>query len=134
MIVRMSIILVSIVNFCYWGKRDLSVTRITKTRFIAQFGTHAARHGNSELLCAVTDSLRCKINEGRCAVRQPQERTFVAPEAIRDTRIVDEPVEIAERLHALGATRSEEARFLPPADYQRNVYRDLAETVFRLMR
>ena len=75
-----------------------------------------------------------QIHDGHCTFLQAEERRFVTPAAIADSCIVGTPEEIAARLRALAAAGVDEAAFLPPADYQRKVYRDLAEMVFPLMR
>lgn len=75
-----------------------------------------------------------QIHDGHCTFLQPEERRFVTPEAIRNTCVVGTPEEITERLQALEAAGIHETVFLPPADYQRKVYRDLAELVFPAFR
>ncbi len=75
-----------------------------------------------------------QIHDGHCTFLQPEERCFVTPEAIRNTCIVGTPEEIGEHIRALEAAGIHEVVFLPPADYQRKVYRDLAELVFPAFR
>lgn len=75
-----------------------------------------------------------QIHEGHCTFVQPDERCFVTPEAIRNTCIVGTPEEIIERIRALEATGISEITFMPSADTQRKVYRDLAELVFPAFR
>ncbi|MBI5617067.1 MAG: LLM class flavin-dependent oxidoreductase [Gammaproteobacteria bacterium] len=75
-----------------------------------------------------------QIHDGHCTFLQPEERPFVTPEAIRNCCIVGTPEEIVQRIRDLGAAGINEVSFLPPADYQRKVYRDLAEMVFPAFR
>ena len=75
-----------------------------------------------------------QIHDGHCTFLQPEERRFVTPEAIRNSCIVGTPEEIVARVHELEAAGIHEVAFLPPADYQRKVFRDLAETVLPAFR
>jgi alkanesulfonate monooxygenase SsuD/methylene tetrahydromethanopterin reductase-like flavin-dependent oxidoreductase (luciferase family) len=75
-----------------------------------------------------------QIHDGHCTFLQPEERPFVTPEAIRNCCIVGTPEEIVQRIRDLEAAGINEVSFLPPADYQRKVYRDLAEMVFPAFR
>jgi len=75
-----------------------------------------------------------QIHDGHCTFLQPDERCFVTPDAIRATCIVGSPSEIRERLSALASAGIHEVTLLPPADYQRKVFRDFAETVIPAFR
>lgn len=75
-----------------------------------------------------------QIHDGHCTFLQPEERRFVTPEAIRNTCIVGTPEEITARIRELEKAGIHEVVFLPPADFQRKVYRDLAEMVFPAFR
>ena len=75
-----------------------------------------------------------QIHEGHCTFLQPEERPFVTPEAIKASCIVGTPEEIIGRIRDLAAVGIDEIAFLPPADYQRKVYRDLAEMVMPAFR
>jgi alkanesulfonate monooxygenase SsuD/methylene tetrahydromethanopterin reductase-like flavin-dependent oxidoreductase (luciferase family) len=70
-----------------------------------------------------------QIHNGHCTFLQPEERKFVTPEAIRNTMVVGTPEEITGQLRALERAGLKEVTFLPPADYQRKVFRDFAEMV-----
>jgi len=75
-----------------------------------------------------------QIHDGHCTFLQPEERPFVTPEAIRNASIVGTPEEIVARIRALEDAGIDEIAFLPPADHQRKVYRDLAEMVMPAFR
>lgn len=75
-----------------------------------------------------------QIHDGHCTFLQPDERRFVTPEAIKASCIVGAPEEIIAKIHELEAAGIHEIAFLPPADYQRKVYRDLAEMVMPAFR
>jgi len=75
-----------------------------------------------------------QIHEGHCTFLQPEERIFVTPEAIENTCIVGSPEEVIGRLQGLADAGLDEIVFLPPADHQRKVYRDLAELVIPAFR
>jgi alkanesulfonate monooxygenase SsuD/methylene tetrahydromethanopterin reductase-like flavin-dependent oxidoreductase (luciferase family) len=65
---------------------------------------------------------------------QDDERRFVTPEAIRATCLTGEPDEIIERIRELERAGIPEIALLSPADYQRKVYRDVAELVIPAFR
>jgi alkanesulfonate monooxygenase SsuD/methylene tetrahydromethanopterin reductase-like flavin-dependent oxidoreductase (luciferase family) len=75
-----------------------------------------------------------QIHEGHCTFMQPAERKFVTPEAIMATCLVGTPEEIVEQLHVLERVGIRGVCLLPPADYQRKVFRDFAELVMPLTR
>ncbi len=75
-----------------------------------------------------------QIHDGHCTFLQPEERRFVTPEAIKASCIVGTPEEIVARIQELEAAGINEIAFLPPADFQRKVYRDLAEMVLPAFR
>ena len=75
-----------------------------------------------------------EIHDGHCTFLQPDERPFVTPAAISNCCLVGTPEEIVQRIRALEAAGIDEVSFLPPADHQRKVYRDLAELVFPAFR
>jgi len=60
---------------------------------------------------------------------QPEERPFVTPEAIRGTCLVGEPDELVAQIRAMEAAGIKETVIEPPADFQREVFRDFAELV-----
>ena len=65
---------------------------------------------------------------------QPEERRFVTPAAIRGTCLVGEPDELIAQLRAMEAAGIKETVIEPPADFQRDVYRDFAEMVMPAFR
>jgi alkanesulfonate monooxygenase SsuD/methylene tetrahydromethanopterin reductase-like flavin-dependent oxidoreductase (luciferase family) len=75
-----------------------------------------------------------QVHEGHCTFMQPAERKFVTPEAIRATCLVGTPDEIADQLHALEKIGIHGVCLLPPAEFQRKVFRDFAEMVMPRMR
>ena len=75
-----------------------------------------------------------QIHNGHCTFLQPEERRFITPEAIRNTMVVGTPEEIIDQLKAMEKAGLKEIAFLPPADYQRKVFRDFAEMVLPAFR
>ncbi len=75
-----------------------------------------------------------QIHDGHCTFLQEAERGFVPPEAIRAVCLVGEPREIADELRGMEKAGFQEVALLPPADYQRKVYRDFAEMVMPAFR
>jgi len=75
-----------------------------------------------------------QIHDGHCTFLQPEERRFVTPEAIRNCCIVGTPEEIISRLKGLEQAGVNEIVLVPPADYQRKVFRDFAEMVMPAFR
>jgi alkanesulfonate monooxygenase SsuD/methylene tetrahydromethanopterin reductase-like flavin-dependent oxidoreductase (luciferase family) len=75
-----------------------------------------------------------QIHEGHCTFMQPAERKFVTPEAIRATCLVGTPEEIVDQLHGLERLGLRGVALLPPAEFQRKVFRDFSELVMPLMR
>ena len=65
---------------------------------------------------------------------QPEERRFVSAEAIRGTCLVGEADQIAAQLRAMEAAGIRETVIEPPADFQREVFRDFAELVMPAFR
>ncbi|MBF6569292.1 MAG: LLM class flavin-dependent oxidoreductase [Candidatus Binataceae bacterium] len=74
------------------------------------------------------------IHDGHCTFLQPAERKFVTPEAIAEITITGEPDYVVERIRAMEAEGMTEVTLLPPADYQRTVFRDFAELVMPKLR
>jgi alkanesulfonate monooxygenase SsuD/methylene tetrahydromethanopterin reductase-like flavin-dependent oxidoreductase (luciferase family) len=60
---------------------------------------------------------------------QPEERRFVTPEAIRGTCLVGEPEDLVAQIRAMEAAGIKETVIEPPADFQREVFREFAELV-----
>jgi len=75
-----------------------------------------------------------QIHDGHCTFLQPEEKRFVTPQAIRNTCLVGTPEELVEEIRAIEKAGLKEVVLLPPADYQRKVYRDFAESVFPAFR
>jgi len=75
-----------------------------------------------------------QIHEGHGTFIQPEERSFVAPEAIRGTCLVGEPEELVAQIRAMEAAGIKETVIEPPADFQHEVYRDFAELVMPAFR
>lgn len=75
-----------------------------------------------------------QIHEGHCTFLQPAERKFVTPEAIRATCLVGTPEEIVHQLHEHERAGIHGVCLLPPAEFQRKVFRDFAELVMPIMR
>ncbi|HLK87450.1 MAG TPA: LLM class flavin-dependent oxidoreductase [Candidatus Binataceae bacterium] len=75
-----------------------------------------------------------EIHNGHGTFMQPDERCFVSPEAIRGTCLVGEPDELIVQLRAMEAAGIKETVIEPPADYQREVFRDFAELVMPAFR
>jgi alkanesulfonate monooxygenase SsuD/methylene tetrahydromethanopterin reductase-like flavin-dependent oxidoreductase (luciferase family) len=75
-----------------------------------------------------------QIHEGHGTFMQPEECHFVTPEAIRGTCLVGEPDELVARIRAMEAAGIKEVLILPPADVQREVFRDFAELVMPAFR
>jgi alkanesulfonate monooxygenase SsuD/methylene tetrahydromethanopterin reductase-like flavin-dependent oxidoreductase (luciferase family) len=75
-----------------------------------------------------------QIHEGHGTFMQPEERRYVTPEAIRGTCLVGEPDELIAQLRAMEAAGIREMVIEPPADFQREVFRDFAELVMPAFR
>ena len=75
-----------------------------------------------------------QIHDGHGTFMQPDERRFVTPEAIRGTCLVGEPDELVAQIRAMEAAGIKETVIEPPADFQREVYRDFAEQVMPAFR
>lgn len=74
------------------------------------------------------------IHNGHCTFLQPEERRFVTPEAVAEITITGEPDYVVSRIRAMEAEGMQEVILLPPADYQRKVFRDFAEKVMPAFR
>lgn len=70
-----------------------------------------------------------QIHDGHCTFLQPEERRFITPQAIRETCVVGTADEIVANLREMEKRGMNEIVILPPADYQRKVWRDFAELV-----
>ena len=75
-----------------------------------------------------------QLHEGHGTFMQPEERRFVTPEAIRGTCLVGEPDELVAQIRAMEAAGIKETVIEPPADFQREVFRDFAELVMPAFR
>jgi alkanesulfonate monooxygenase SsuD/methylene tetrahydromethanopterin reductase-like flavin-dependent oxidoreductase (luciferase family) len=75
-----------------------------------------------------------QIHDGHCTYMQPGEEVFVTPEAIRGTCLAGTPDEIAHQLREMERSGLMGVGLLPPAEYQRKVFRDFAELVIPLSR
>lgn len=75
-----------------------------------------------------------QIHEGHGTFLQRDERRFVTPEAIRGTCLVGTPDEIIAHIRAMEKAGIKEVLILPPADFQREVYRDFAQLVMPAFR
>jgi alkanesulfonate monooxygenase SsuD/methylene tetrahydromethanopterin reductase-like flavin-dependent oxidoreductase (luciferase family) len=75
-----------------------------------------------------------QIHDGHLTFLQEEERRFVTPEAIKATCLTGEPDEIIERIRELENAGIQEIALMSPADYQRKVYRDVAELVLPAFR
>jgi alkanesulfonate monooxygenase SsuD/methylene tetrahydromethanopterin reductase-like flavin-dependent oxidoreductase (luciferase family) len=75
-----------------------------------------------------------QIHEGHCTFMQRGEEVFVTPEAIRSSCLVGTPEEIADQLTEMERDGIDGISLVPPAEYQRKVFRDFSEQVMPLMR
>jgi alkanesulfonate monooxygenase SsuD/methylene tetrahydromethanopterin reductase-like flavin-dependent oxidoreductase (luciferase family) len=75
-----------------------------------------------------------QIHDGHFTFLQPEERRFVTPEAIRAICIVGEPDEVIARIREIESIGFKELNMLPPADYQRKVFRDVSELIMPAFR
>jgi alkanesulfonate monooxygenase SsuD/methylene tetrahydromethanopterin reductase-like flavin-dependent oxidoreductase (luciferase family) len=80
------------------------------------------------------DSRFRQIHDGHCTFLQPAERKFVTPEAIKGTCVVGTPEEIVDQLQQMERGGIDGISLLPPAEYQRKVFRDFSELVMPLCR
>jgi len=69
------------------------------------------------------------VHEGHGTFLQEQERKFITPKAIKSSCLVGEPDDIVEQIRALERAGVHEIGLLPPADFQRDVFREFAEQV-----
>ncbi len=75
-----------------------------------------------------------QIHDGHCTYMQPGEEFLVTPEAILGTCVAGTPEEIVHQLTELEKKGLTGIALLPPAEYQRKVFRDFSELVMPLMR
>jgi len=75
-----------------------------------------------------------QIHEGHGTFLQPGERKYVTPEAIRGTCIVGEPDDVVAQIQAMEQAGIREVLLLPPADTQREVFREFAQHVMPAFR
>jgi alkanesulfonate monooxygenase SsuD/methylene tetrahydromethanopterin reductase-like flavin-dependent oxidoreductase (luciferase family) len=75
-----------------------------------------------------------QIHDGHCTFLQLEERRFVTPEAVRATCLVGQPDEIIARIRLMEKVGFKEVNLLPPADYQKKVFRDFAELIMPAFR
>ncbi len=75
-----------------------------------------------------------QIHDGHCTYLQPGERKFMTPAAIKGSCLVGTPQEIVEQLKELERIGIRGISLLPPAEFQRKVFRDFSELVMPLMR
>ena len=75
-----------------------------------------------------------QIHEGHCTFLQPAERKFVTPEAIKAICLAGTPEEIVDQLNRLERVGIRGVCLLPPAEFQRKVFRDFAEMVMPQVR
>ncbi|MGH9345252.1 MAG: hypothetical protein ACRD19_16015, partial [Terriglobia bacterium] len=120
----------AILHFTYeiWkdlGKKD----ELIPAYFAKQWDEYVARVEDFSL---PEHSRFRQIHDGHCTFLQPAERKFVTPEAIRNTCLVGTPEEIRDKLKELEAIGIHGISLLPPAEYQRKVFRDFAEMVMPL--
>jgi alkanesulfonate monooxygenase SsuD/methylene tetrahydromethanopterin reductase-like flavin-dependent oxidoreductase (luciferase family) len=70
-----------------------------------------------------------QIHEGHATYLVEEERRFVTPEGIRASVVIGSPTEIVEQIEAMAAAGINEIALIPPADFQREIFRDFAEYV-----
>ncbi len=70
-----------------------------------------------------------QVHEGHATFLQEAERRFVTPKGIKSSCLVGEPNDIVEQLRHLERAGVNEVALLPPADYQRDIFKDFAELV-----
>jgi alkanesulfonate monooxygenase SsuD/methylene tetrahydromethanopterin reductase-like flavin-dependent oxidoreductase (luciferase family) len=75
-----------------------------------------------------------EIHEGHGTFLQPDERRFITPEAIKGTCLVGTPEELVAQICAMEKAGIREVLILPPADFQREVFRDFAQYVIPAFR
>ena len=75
-----------------------------------------------------------QIHDGHCTYLQPGERKFMTPEAIKGSCLVGTPEEIVHQLNELEKLGIHGISLLPPAEFQRKVFRDFSELVMPLVR
>ncbi len=69
------------------------------------------------------------LHNGHATFLRDEERRFITPDAILGSCVVGEPDEIVDQVRSLERAGITEVALLPPADFQREVYRDFAEQV-----
>jgi alkanesulfonate monooxygenase SsuD/methylene tetrahydromethanopterin reductase-like flavin-dependent oxidoreductase (luciferase family) len=75
-----------------------------------------------------------QIHDGHCTYLQPGERKFMTAEAIKGSCLVGTPEEIVHQLNDLERMGIGSVSLLPPAEFQRKVFRDFSEMVMPLVR
>ena len=69
------------------------------------------------------------VHEGHGTFLQEAERKFITPKAIKSSCLAGEPDDIVEQIRALEKAGIDEIGLLPPADYQREIFKDFAEHI-----
>ncbi len=75
-----------------------------------------------------------QLHDGHCTFLQPEERKYITPAAIRASCLVGEPDGLVAQLREMEKHGMKEVVLLPPAEYQRKVWRDFAEQVMPAFR
>lgn len=70
-----------------------------------------------------------QIHEGHATYLVEEERRFVTPAGIRASVVIGSAPEIVEQIEAMAAVGINEIALIPPADFQRDIFRDFAEHV-----
>ena len=70
-----------------------------------------------------------QIHEGHATYLVEEERRFVTPAGIRASVVIGSPSEIVEQIEAMASAGVNEIALIPPADFQREIFRDFAEHV-----
>jgi len=120
---------------------DSHIEKWDLIRYVEELGYTRAWAGDSQMIwsdCYALLTLAAvntkQIHDGHLTFLQEEERRFVTPEAIKATCLTGEPDEIIERIRELENAGIQEIALMSPADYQRKVYRDVAELVLPTFR